>query len=259
MSAQPLFFEQVVPLDKQRHRAWRLRADGGFGFAAKANAVPVTLPEVEKAAVEYPVVFLDEGQGAFPVAILGLQPRQNLLVGGDGRWQGRYVPAYVRTYPFILARAAAKSAGGAESFTVCLDAAYRGFNETEGERLFEEDGRQSPFLARAVAFLREYQVHRDKTNDASKELQDSGLLQPMQANIELSNGKKLSLAGFQTIDRNKFAALGEAETHRLSRSGALGMVYLHFASLNLFDALMARLTGRVEGSTGTERASGASN
>ena len=239
MTAQPLFFEQVAPLDKARHQNWHVKPDSGFQFAAKANAVPVTLTELEKAAVEYPIVFLDEGQGPFPVAVLGLKPEQNLMLGSEGRWDGRYVPAYVRMYPFTLAKT-----GDGGNYAVCLDAAYAGFNETEGEPLFQEDGSQSTFLDKAVAFLKEYQIQRERTAGVGLQLKQLDLLQPMQANVELRDGEKLSLAGFLTVDREKISQLGEADLLALTRSGGFGAVTLHLASLNLFDRLVDRLANQ---------------
>ncbi|MEC9342065.1 MAG: SapC family protein [Pseudomonadota bacterium] len=240
IGSQPLFFESAVPLDARRHANWRLKQADGFEFAAKANALPVTLPELPKVCVEYPVVFLDEGQGPFPVAVVGLRPQRNLFVTPGGRWDARYVPAYARMYPFILAGASA----GSETYTVCLDAGYTGFNEQDGEPLFTESGAQSQFLQRAVAFLREFQLQRTRTVDAARVLSDAGLLAPMHAKIQLRSGEALSLAGFQTLDEQKFSALTDAGKGELISSGALEMIHLHRASLHLFDRLVGRLARR---------------
>ena len=38
-----------------------------------------------------------------PVAILGLRGAANQFVNSEGAWrEGKYIPAYVRRYPFIL-------------------------------------------------------------------------------------------------------------------------------------------------------------
>ncbi len=237
---QPLFFERVTPVDSGRHGKWRLQPVDGYRFTATANALPVTLPELPKVCVEYPVVFLDEGRGAFPVAVVGLRPDQNLYLGARGRWESRYIPAYVRMYPFILARGEAQ----ADTLTVCLDAAYAGFNEQEGEPLFTADGAQSEFLQRAVAFLREFHVQRERTVQATRALADAGLLAPMQAKVELRSGESLSLAGFLTVDNDKFNALSDAEKSALIGKGSLELVYLHRASLHVFDRMVDRLARR---------------
>jgi hypothetical protein len=44
-----------------------------------------------------------------------------------------------------------------EDFTVFLDEDYVGFNKTEGERLFKEDGTDTEMLTNAVNFLGEFQ------------------------------------------------------------------------------------------------------
>ena len=246
-TAQPLFFEQATALDAGRHRNLRLKQADGFAFAAKANALPVTLPELSAVCVEYPVVFIDEGRGPFPVAVVGLRPDQNLFVGRAGRWQARYVPAYARMYPFILAQAP----GDQQTLTVCFDAGYDGFNEKEGEPLFHDDGGQSDLLQRAVAFLREFHVQRERTVAAAAMLAQAGLLTPMHANVQLRSREALSLAGFLTLDTERFDTLSDDAKGRLVSSGALEMVHLHRASLQVFDRLVERLARRDAGAKKT--------
>ena len=45
----------------------------------------------------------------------------------------------LRRYPFVFAET------GPEQLTVCIDEGFPGFNGTEGETLFQENGEVTPF------------------------------------------------------------------------------------------------------------------
>jgi len=69
--------------------------------------MPLSLAEFGPASRDYPIVFVsaDEGKTFNAVAVLGLQSMQNLFILTDGTWDRRvYLPAYVRRYPFCMAR-----------------------------------------------------------------------------------------------------------------------------------------------------------
>ena len=103
---QPIFYRDVVPLSRERHKDWYVDLAQGFHFTAGTNSVYVAGTEFPMVAREYPIVFAkDAGEKLVPVAMLGLRPNQNLMVADDGTWRASYVPAYVRRYPFILANA----------------------------------------------------------------------------------------------------------------------------------------------------------
>jgi len=116
-----LFYQRPVPLNADVHRNARLGpSDGNFTFCAKTNSIPLAAVEFFDAAREYPVAFTGTPGGQFfPIALVGVRQNENLFVGADGRWQGRYVPAFVRRYPFVLAEKQS-----AEDFNVYLDEAY---------------------------------------------------------------------------------------------------------------------------------------
>src|SRR5690606_31189634 len=77
----PLFYKKVVPLSKERHKDLHLEPISGFSFAAETNSVYITAVEFPRAALEYPIVFGRDAQGAaFPLVLLGLKKNQNLFV-----------------------------------------------------------------------------------------------------------------------------------------------------------------------------------
>ena len=98
------WYERPVLLDRERHRRRRVQPAGGFAFARRAHSLVLAAAEFNEACKEYAIVFTRSPAGkVVPVAMLGLRAGDNLFVGEDGRWDARYVPAFVRRYPFVLA------------------------------------------------------------------------------------------------------------------------------------------------------------
>ncbi|MBU3651859.1 MAG: SapC family protein, partial [Limnohabitans sp.] len=66
-------FEQVVPVNKERHAGKKIRMSSDFGFAAKFHISYITLHEFARAAAIYPIMFLeDQANDEFrPVVLMG--------------------------------------------------------------------------------------------------------------------------------------------------------------------------------------------
>lgn len=239
MTDVPLFYKRVAPLNRERHRDWFMEPVGGYQFATQSNSVYVAAVEFPRVAREYPILFAaGAGDAVVPVALLGLRNRQNLFVGPDGAWRAEYVPAYVRRYPFILAHEK-----GSGQYTVCIDEEHAGFNrEGRGERLIEESSPEGSLLARSTAFLQDYQTQVEHTEAFCAEVAALGLLEPMQANIELASGEKFALGGFRCVRREALRALEPGKLHALAANDSLELVYAHLLSLGNLQRLIDRMT-----------------
>lgn len=238
MANHALFYEQAVPVTRSRHGDWSLEARAGFAFARNTNCLPLTAVEFAKGAMEFPIVFVEVEDRIMPTALVGLRDRENLHVSETGSWEGTYIPAFVRRYPFIFGT---DSKG--EKFTLCVDESYAGFNrEGAGERLFRADGTQSAYLEQVLIFLREYEVQYRLTVELCRQLGDAGLLEPMQANVAFTSGENLALKGFFTISRDRLKSLAAERLRAMVRNNALELVYQHLLSLESFSRLTQKLT-----------------
>ncbi len=236
MGRQPVFYERPIALNRERHAHLRVNPGVGFGFARHTPALGIAAVEFEKAAREYPIVFVADGESIYPAVVLGVHQDENLFVDGEGRWLGGYIPAYVRRYPFILAHQAPE-----DRFAVCIDEAFGGWDEREGEPLFLDSGEQSPYLRRSVEFLREFQVQHERTREFSEHVRSLELVEPMQANISMSGGEQLSLTGFLVVNRDKVKALDADKLAGLIKTDQLELLYQHLFSLANFSRLVDRL------------------
>lgn len=237
--ALPLFYRDPQPLSAETHGAWRLK-DGDVAFAADTPFAPLVVAEIAAAARDYPVVF-SAGESAQPVAVLGLEQR-NLFVE-NGRWaDDAYVPAYVRRYPFGFVATV-----NPDGFILAVDAASDRLMRTgdEGAPLFDGD-QPSPLTQDAMAFCRAFQGEAEATRAFGEALRAQGLLIDRRADAVLPDGRKLGLDGFQVIDTERLANLDEAVVVEWHRRGWLALANFHLASLERFNALLAR-QGRAGG------------
>ena len=240
MNTQPLFYKKVVPLNNTKHGKLYIEPIDSYAFAKSTNSLYVAAVEFGKVAKEYPIVFGQDGQGGiFPVVLLGLKNNQNLFVDDKGNWNADYIPAYASRYPFILA---SQTESKDQQFTVCIDEGYAGFNTAkEGQALFSNKGEQTAVLKQAVDFLKDYQSHVQLTNEFCKSINELGLLEPMQANIEIKSGNKMSLGGFQCVNRVKLSGLKPGKLADLIKTGQMELIYAHLFSLSNIATLMNNL------------------
>ena len=119
--------------------------------------------------------------------------------------------------------------------------AYAGFSLDKGERLFLDDGGQTDFLKHALKLVQDYQAHTKRTGELANRLMEWDLFQPLQANIELRAGDKMSLTGFMAVDPNKLKALQPERLAELAQLDNLGVVYYHLLSLNNFGRLVDKV------------------
>jgi SapC len=240
--ADLIFYERPVALNRDQHRHLRIApSPQHYGFAARTNALPLASSEFAEAARDYPVVFVGEEGKPFSVAALvGLRDAENLLVDAEGRWsEGTYIPAFARRYPFVLA-----SAGEGQPLTVCIDEVYPGLNAEQGEPLFDDAGKESPYLQRALEFLQVFHEEAGRTAAFASRLKELGLLVPKVLNLE-RNGDRRTLQGIWMVDAQRLAGLDDQRVVELFRAGYLQWIHAHLMSLGTLPRLVARLDRRV--------------
>lgn len=226
MSAASALFRAPELLDPLRHRALRLAPLRDFSIAARLHAVFVAATEIPEAALEYPIVFVQAGDldadgrpAVSPVALLGLVAGENLFVEGT-RWKARYLPAFVRRYPFVSG-----------STGPMIDGAWSGLSPLEGEPLYDAQGRPTAALDEALAFLGRFDAEARRTRAFCARLLELDLLQPMQADATLPDGQRLTVEGFRVIDEERLRTLPDAAVLELHRNGMLLLAHLQRASL----------------------------
>ncbi|RYX90328.1 MAG: SapC family protein [Comamonadaceae bacterium] len=246
-----IFYERAIALNRERHQKLKIQPKADhFSFAKSTNSVLVAASEFAAASREYPVVFVGQEGGPFTLAALvGLNDKENVMVGGDGRWEpDTYIPAFIRRYPFVLA-----GPEGAEELTVCIDEAYDGLGEDKGEALFNADGTETTYLKNVIEFLVLFHADMKRTAAFAAKMNELGLLTAKVVTFE-REGVKKTLEGAWIIDEAKLGTLSDAQLLELVKSGYFGWIYAHLMSLNNLARIAKRMDVR---RLAAEQASGA--
>lgn len=239
------FYRKIVALNAGMHRNLKFAADETtFAFAGDTTAVLLAGVEFAEAGREYPVVFVRGQDGRMrPVALLGVREGENLFVDGRGRWDARYIPAFVRRYPFVMAEGDAPG-----QLVVCIDEKCPALNMNRGELLIDAAGKLQPRMNEVMQFLQNFQQEFARTELIARQLDELGLFVQQGARFDTPAGETFQLNDFYLIDEAKFGRLADDQLPPLFRSGALGLAYLHLASLGNMRKLLDRVSVRSAGS-----------
>lgn len=240
--SNPPMYGDLLPLDREVHKNLKLDTDQAVvSRIADQNSVFLAAVEFGDACKEYPVVFVRAGNAGpdskpaiAPLAVLGLRAGSNLFVDGD-KWTGNYVPAYVRRYPFVMARLDDSS----NNMAVCYDTQWPAFNETTGEALFK-DGQPTEFLLNAKSFLENFEQEAERTRLICNLLVELDLLQDMRFEATLPNGEKFDVEGFLALDEKKYAELSDDKVLQLHRNGLISLIEMHRLSLSNMNRLVSK-------------------
>jgi hypothetical protein len=238
--SEMLFYERVVALSDQVHADLKVRPATSFAYAARINSVPLLVNEFFECAREYPIVFARGGGGPLPAALLGLRENENLYVDAAGKWDARYVPAFVRRYPFVPGK------GAQGELLVCIDEASPCFDRSAGEALFAE-GKPTPQLEHAIKFLAEFHQATGATEQLGRRLEELGLLRQADSVAQLKDGSQFRLNGLSVVDEAKLRALDRDTVQELFANGSLAAIYAHLMSLGNLASLVDRLSRRSTG------------
>src|SRR5690349_19311026 len=114
----PLLYEGLEPLNVGQHGKMTIRQKANASRIAGQHAIPITVDEFGLAQRHYPIVF-SIGDNPIPLALMGLNEGVNVFVGEDGQLRDPsvYIPAYIRRYPFMLAKLRPDS----DELSLCFD------------------------------------------------------------------------------------------------------------------------------------------
>ena len=151
----PTIFESLIDdefcaCQSAQHAAKGWRRPAGFAHAAAEAVVPLVGAEFGKAATAMPIAFVAQAGGYQPVALMSPIAGRNLFIGPAGQWLGGYVPAFLRAYPFRLARA-----NETEQAILCIDEDSGLVVDADGaeQSFFDADGKPSPETKAVLDFL----------------------------------------------------------------------------------------------------------
>lgn len=190
--------------------------------------------EFRQLQAHYPIVFQKSADGTsfHPVALLGLQPGQNLFLGPEG-WTADYLPLALEREPFFIGR-------DGDELVVHVDLDSPRLSRDEGEPLFLPHGGTTAYLERIGTVLQTLHQGLQATPAFIEALLAHELLESFVLDIDTPDGGTARLAGYYTVHEERLAALDGAALGRLHQAGHLQAVYMAVASLSQLRGLIAR-------------------
>lgn len=226
----PLFYHSVEPINLDQHGKMKVRGLTNMPEIGQTHAVPLTVDEFALVQRHYPIVFA-VGETPVPIALMGLNEGVNVFLDENGRSNdpNLYIPAYLRRYPFLLAKLRPES----DELSLCYDPTSGAVGDfDEGEPLF--DGDEPSAATKAILeFCEQFEAAGLRTNGFVEELVKSDLLMDGEVAIQPEGFEQpFVYRGFRMIDEEKIRNLRGDELRKMNQSGMLPLVYAHLFSLS---------------------------
>jgi hypothetical protein len=234
----PLFYKELEPLSSQTHADFGIRPVDAAPFVVNTHAVPLTVEEFPAAQRSFPIVF-SVGDEPVPLGLFGLNEGTNVFFDDSGKLidNNFYVPAYIRRYPYLLARLRPDS----DELSLCFDPTSETIGKfDEGELLFNGE-EPSETTKSILAFNEQFEQAGQRTALFVKDLQEMGLLIDGEVTIQPDGAAQpFVYRGFMMVDENKLNELRGDQLRKIVQNGMLPLIYAHLFSL----ALMREVFGR---------------
>lgn len=230
----PMFYNDLMPLNSRDHATWKAKNADAAPWLIGQHAIPLTAEEFPQAARHYPIIFAS-GDNPVPLALMGLNEGVNVFVDADGKvTQPIYIPAYVRRYPFLLAKLNPSS----EELSLCFDPSADLLGESvDGQDLFV-NGQPSEATKAALGFCEQFEQAGQRTQAFIDELKKHDLLMEGEVAIQQEgNEQPFIYRGFQMINQEKLREMRGDVLRGWAQSGLLPLLYAHLFSLELISQI----------------------
>jgi hypothetical protein len=200
----PIFYKDLVPLNSKEHANFKTRPIESAKFMDGYHAVPLTVEEFIMASRNFPIIF-SASDTPVPLVLMGMNEGVNVFMDDTGKFtQNVYLPAYIRRYPFMLAKLRPDS----DELSLCFDPTSDAVGEfkKEGEALFDGD-QPSENTKNILKFCEDFEEAGARTHAFVEELNKMGLMMDGEVSIQ-QDGKEQPFVyrGFKMVDENKLKA-----------------------------------------------------
>jgi len=234
----PLFYNDLAPLNSRDHAEFNAKTLDQAPWASNQHAVPLTTDEFALAQRNFPIIF-SSGDEPVPLALMGLNEGINVFLDGEGTvLEDIYLPAYIRRYPYLLARLDPNST----TMSLCFDPSAGLVQENgEGNKLFNGDEPTDETKA-LLQFCQNFEEAGQRTQQFISEIKDAGLLMEGEVAIQRpeSPDQPYIYRGFQMVDQNKLQEMRGDKLRTWNQNGILPLIYAHLFSLDLMRVLFAK-------------------
>ncbi len=230
---------KFVPVSNTHHSKTKVKQDICFSHAKTEHIVPLVIHEFSRAAHVYPIFFVKDSEtGQFRcVALLGLQPKQNVFYSDSG-WLAEYVPESLHGYPFVLATDPKVE----DQQILYFDEESERVNKNEGQALFNEKGEAVEFTAKMGEFLSDNILKQQQTQAFIKDLLDDSLIIQQTLEITIKKDEKFNVGGLYMLDEKALNELSDEKFLELKKKGYLPAIYAALLSMSRVGSIIKKLS-----------------
>ncbi|NML12526.1 SapC family protein [Sphingobium sp. AR-3-1] len=242
----PIFYNDLLPLSSVDHVDYRTRQIDSAPFLTTQHAIPLTIDEFVPAQRFAPIIF-SAGTDSVPLLLMGLNEGVNIFVDEDGKLRGpAYVPAYVRRYPWMLAKLRPDS----DDLSLCFDPTSPAIGAFEDGKPLFEDGKPSEQTQGVMKFCEDFEQAAARTSQFVRDLQELDLLMDGEVAIQTPVADQpFVYRGFRMINEEKLRDLRGDQLRKINQNGMLLLIHAHLFSLQLmreiFEAQVAQGKGPI--------------
>jgi hypothetical protein len=230
-------------LTAEHHRDLRIASHYSAAFGDDVMCCLTVPAEFRQVQNEYPIVFrMNPQRDSFSAfALFGFENGENLFLDDD-RWNARYRPLAIDIQPFLIGQ----PGGGQGDKQVHIDMASARIAKTEGTRVFDEQGRPTPYLETIAEKLGELDEGYQASQDFFTVLMRYNLLEPLALDITLKTGSTHRFVGFHVINEDHLRSLDSEAIADLHDKDYLMPIYMALASLSNIGSLVDRKNARTQ-------------
>lgn len=220
---------KIVPLTVEEHADLKIMPTADFSHLKDQHILPLVVHEFVSVSSDLPVVFVKVGENEqlVPMAMCGLKPGDNLVVGEDGRWMTAYIPGIVTTYPLRVIPAGENR----DQLALAIDEESSWVSREEGDALFNADGSHTEYLEKRQDALSKYYEHNQITGGFVSMMNDLGLIEERNLSVEVG-GDQININGLFVISEDKLNELPAETFEDLRKRGFLPAIYAQMISIN---------------------------
>lgn len=202
-------------LDNSEHRDLR-RKRGTLFYLKEQATTSLSVVEAPRAALDLPLAFGRDGEGRLQLlALLSLGAGDNVQIGPMGLWLGGYIPAVIRTHPFLLSFRDDRP-------VVMVAEESDWLSTSEGRPLFGPLGGPTKLLNKITRLLR---------TRCPNPTRDTPILELIDRSGILSDWSALAVPNLMRVDPQKLADLDNEIFTGLRRHEALAVIYAQLFSI----------------------------
>jgi putative transposase len=234
-------YSKLVVLDKKKHGSLKVSPLQDLNFAKDMNFIKIAANEAFAVGETFPVVFAADKDNFSLVALVSLG-KGNLAINEEGKYITKYVPAFLRQYPFSFA----KKSKDSQDRVVLIDEEASVVSKTKGKQLFTKKEEESEILKNAVTFLSNFDKDIQNTTSIVKMISESDILEEREISIGEGENKQVLIKGFKVINKDKLKNLDDKTLADWVRKGIISFIDVHIKSLEKIDLLFKLENNKIQ-------------